>query len=351
MSGTATVADPRPTSACARSAALLPFALPLLLGTAMVGVAEATGDRSVLFPEGVALAWGAWAMGRQDWRRLGARLAITPALCAACGVAATILLPSRLTAELTALTAAAAVIAVLRAPVGPALSAAVLPTVAGIRSWWYLLSVCVVAAVVLAGTLARDRLMPPSPTGPDPPSGSGAVRLLITWTVSAAWLSVAVGLALPLAASAPPLLASAFEWVNNGKPGGARAGSRLGVVLTIAWAAGAIVAWHVRLPAASAAIALVTAAVMMRATRITHPPAVAVALVPLVLGPPAAWGGVLAGACSIAAAVTVLYASGAAGLWLTDGPRWPLPPFRRERMSQGAGGLRHPIETTDRSQP
>ena len=344
-------ADSRPLSARGRLGVLLPSAFPLMLGTAMAGVAEATGDRSVLFPESAALAWGAWAMRRQDWRHLGPRLAITPALCAVCGVAATSLLPFRLTAELTALTAAVAVIAALRAQVGPALSAAVLPTVAGIRSWWYVLSVCVVAAVVLGGTLARDRLVPSAPEGRSPPSGSGAGRLLITWTVSAAWLSVASGLALPPAASAPPLLASTFEWVNSGKRGDARTGSRLGVVLTVAWAAGAVVAWHVRLPAASAAIALVIAAVVMRASRVMHPPAVAVALVPLVLGPPAAWGGLLAGACSVAVAVTVLYASGAAGLRLTARLRWPRPPSRRERMSQGATGLRQPIEATNRSQP
>jgi uncharacterized membrane protein YoaK (UPF0700 family) len=317
----------------------------------MVGVAEASGDRSVLFPEGAALAWGAWAMGRQDWRRLGPRLAITPALCAVCGVAATILLPSRLTAELTALTAAIAIIAALRAQVGPALSAAVLPAVAGIRNWWYVLSVCVIAAAVLGGALAREHLMRPASKGPDPPSGSGAGRLLITWTVTAAWLSVAAGLALPLAASAPPLLASAFEWVNSGKRGDARAGSRHGVVLMVAWTAGAVAAWHVRPPAASAAIALVIAAIVMGASRVMHPPAVAVALVPLVLGPPATWGGLVAGACSVAAAVTVLYASGSAGLRLAAGQRWPRPPSGREHMSQGATGLRQPIKATNRSQP
>jgi hypothetical protein len=320
----------------------------------MVGVAEVAGDRSLLFPEGAALAWGAWAMGRQDWRRLGPRLAITPALCAVCGVAATILLPTRLTAELIALTAAVAIIAALRAQVGPALSAAVLPAVAGIGSWWYVLSVCVVAAVVLGGTLARERFARPAPEEPDPPSdprsGGGAGRLLVTWAVSAAWLSVAVGLALPLAASAPPLLASAFEWVSGGKRGNARAGARLGVVLTVAWAAGAVVAWYVRPAAAGAAIALVIAAIVMGASRVMHPPAVAVALVPLVLGPPAAWGGLLAGACSVAAAVTVLYASGSAGLRLAAGLRWPRP-CGRARMSQGATGLRQPIEATNRSQP
>lgn len=349
MSVKAVTAGPRSRSARGRVTALLPFALPVALGTAIAGVAEGTGDRSVLFPEGAALAWGAWAMRRPDWHRLGPRLAITPALGAACGVAVTIVLSSRLAAELVALTAAVVLIAALRAPIGPALSAAVLPAVAGIRSWWYVLSVCVVAAVIAAGALAGDRLAPLPSVGPDPPPARPAGRLSVTWTVSAAWLSIAASLGLPLAASAPPLLASAYEWVSRGKPADPRAAARLGAVLTAAWTAGAVVAWHVHLRAPAAAIALVIAALMMRAGRVAHPPAIAVALVPLVLGPPASWGGLVAGGCSVAVAVAVLYVSGAAGVRLAAGVR--RPPSRLVRMSQGATGLRHPVQPTYRRDP
>jgi hypothetical protein len=315
----------------------------------MAGVAEFSG-RAVLFPEGVALAWGAWTMRRPDWHALGPRLGLAPVVCAACGLAAAILLPSRLPAELAALTAAAVVIAALRAPVGPALSAAVLPAVAGIRSGWYLLSVCIVAAAVLAGSRALDQLTPLRPDGTDPASARPPGAALVTWIACAAWLSIAAGLALPLAAAAPPLLASTSEWVS-GRPKGARAGARLSALLTVAWAAGAAAARQVRLLPAAAAIAMLIAVAAMSAAHVAHPPAVAVTLVPLVLGPPATWGALLAGACSVATAVTVLYLSGAAGLRLAAGWHVHRPHLPRMHMSQGATSLRHSSKAVNRSQP
>jgi hypothetical protein len=315
----------------------------------MAGVAEFSG-RAVLFPEGVALAWGAWTMHRPDWHALGPRLGLAPVLCAACGLAAAVLLPSRLPAELAALTAAAVVIAVLRAPVGPALSAAVLPAVAGVRSGWYLLSVCIVAAAVLAGSRALDQLTPVRPGGTDPASARAPGAALVTWIACAAWLSTAACLALPLAAAAPPLLASTSEWVS-GQPKGARAGARLGMLLTVVWAAGAATARQVRLLPAAAAMAMLIAAAAMSAARVAHPPAVAIALVPMVFGPPATWGALLAGACSVAAAVTVLYLSGAAGSRLAAGWHVRQPHLPRLRMSLGATSLRQSTKAANRSQP
>jgi hypothetical protein len=146
------------------------------------------------------------------------RLLVTPVLCAACGLAAEIVVAPRLLAELVALTAAIAIIAVTRAPVGPALAAAVLPAVA--------------------------------------------------------------------------------------------------------------------------------------ASGVTHPPVVAVSVVPLVLGPPGSWTDLLTGASSVAFAAAILYTSGSAALNVAVDRRFHLLRTPRGGTSQGATGLRHLITSRDtRSQP
>jgi hypothetical protein len=368
-------------------------ALPVLLvGVVMAAVAQ-VGTRDVLFPEGTALAWGAWVIGRLDWRLLRLRLVVTPVLCGACGLLTSTLLPTRLAAELTALTAALVVIVALRAPVGPAVSAAVLPALAGIRGFWYVLSVCVIAATVLGLAMERGRSTPPPPKeavwSEEPATLRGLAFLaepavlddrparsddcaprerlssprwaevspwqpalttsaLITWAVAAAWLAIASAAGLPLAASAPPLLVALFEWVSGDRRKSVRAGIRLGAVLTVSWAVGGVIAWHVGSLTLAAALSLVSAVLLVVASRVELPPAIAVTLVPLVLGPPHSWTGLLAGVCSVAAAIAFLYLAGAAALRVAR--LWPA--LRPVPMSQGVTDLRPAAaSSTTRSQP
>jgi hypothetical protein len=292
----------------------------------MTGVAQLTGLRSLLFPEGVALAWGAWAMGRGDWCRLGPRLVLAPVLCAACGLAAAILLPFRLAAELAALSAAFVVLAALRAWVGPALSAAVLPAVAGIHSWAYVLSVATITAVIGGGILIRDRRPVPSQSPAPRPSAPAAraaspARMLMTWAIAAAWLAIAAGLALPLAASAPPLLVAAFEWINGQGRRDAREGIRVTAALTVTWTIGAVIAWHVPSITAAGTASLLAAAAVIGVARVTFAPLLAIALVPLVLGAPATPAGVLEGTCAVTLAVAVLFLSGSLAR-MSPGATW-----------------------------
>src|SRR5882724_4959190 len=95
-------------------------------GAVMVGIAAVTGDHALLFPQGIAMAWGVWA----------------------------------------ALTTAIAVMAVSRTAIGPALAAGVLPAVAGVHSWTYPLAVLVTTVVVLAGRPMGNRRPQPEPAPP-----------------------------------------------------------------------------------------------------------------------------------------------------------------------------------------
>ncbi|HEY4019732.1 MAG TPA: hypothetical protein VGM75_13640 [Pseudonocardiaceae bacterium] len=130
------------------------YGLPAVLAAAMLAIAGLSGAHAVLFPEGIALAFGVWVMRRPQWCESRSRLALAPVLCGAGGLAAADLARNRLTAELLALAVAGVVLFLLPARIGPALSAAVLPAVFQVHSWVYPVSVLAIALVVAVGSPA-----------------------------------------------------------------------------------------------------------------------------------------------------------------------------------------------------
>ncbi|HEY2695657.1 MAG TPA: hypothetical protein VGJ45_09330 [Pseudonocardiaceae bacterium] len=285
------------------------YALPVIVAAATLASAELSGQRAVLFPEGIALVFGAWVMRRADWSESRLRLVLALVLCATCGLAAANLAPNRLLAELCALAAAGVVLFLLPARVGPALSAAVLPTVFQIHSWLYPLSVLVIAMVVAAGLRAgepdRDQL-----------AGSGVVRWPGRWfgaclLICAGWLVVVALVRLPAVAAAPPLLVSALE-LMLGKPVAAREIIVRAVFVALAWVIGALAAWRLHPEVLAGCVAVALASALLWFGRTAHAPVLAMALVPEVAGPPATWTALGLGALAIVVAIAVLYLLGTA---------------------------------------
>jgi hypothetical protein len=269
----------------------------------MLGCVQLTGQRELLFPEGVALAFGVWVLRRPDWCESAIRLVLAPVLCALGGTVATILIPQRVLAELAALTFAGVILFALPSRIGPALSAAVLPAVFGVHSWSYPLAVLAIAAVVLAGLLVGRG---------DRRAGRNAVpvrwvpgRFFIFWLTGAVWLVVVAAAGLPAAAAAPPLLVSCLEHLVGNVPALAVA-VRRGVLLTLAWTIGAIAAWQLAGPAASGTVAVAVVMALVIVCRVPHAPVLAMALVPQVAGPPTSWPAVGEGALGVALAIIVL---------------------------------------------
>jgi hypothetical protein len=280
------------------------WVLPLGLAAAMLGCVQLTGQRALLFPEGVALAFGVWVLRRPEWCESTIRLVLAPVLCALGGTLAAILIPQRILAELAALTFACVILFALPARIGPALSAAVLPTVFGVHSWNYPLAVLAIAVVVLAGLLVGRR--------GDRSAGRNAVavrwapgRFFVYWLTGAGWLIVVAATGLPAAAAAPPLLVSCLEHLVVDVPA-LTVAVRRGVLLTLAWTIGAIAAWQLAGPAVSGTVAVAVVLALVIVGRAPHAPVLAMALVPQVAGPPTSWPAVGEGALGVALAIIAL---------------------------------------------
>lgn len=100
-------------------------------------VANATGAFYVLFPELGALSHDVFTRPRGTWANTPILLAITPVLTGAIGIVITRSLPYGFFSVLLNTISALVVVLGLRSPVAPAISAGLLPLVLGVTSWWY----------------------------------------------------------------------------------------------------------------------------------------------------------------------------------------------------------------------
>jgi hypothetical protein len=103
----------------------------------IAAVANATGAFYVLFPELGALSHDVFTRPRGTWANAPILLAITPVITGAIGIATTRALPYGFLSVLVNVIGAIVVIFALRSPVAPAISAGLLPLVLGVTSWWY----------------------------------------------------------------------------------------------------------------------------------------------------------------------------------------------------------------------
>ncbi len=100
-------------------------------------VANATGAFYVLFPELGALSHDVFARPRGTWANAPLLLAITPVITGAVGIAVTNTLPYGFFSVMLNTIAAIMVVLGLGSPIAPAISAGLLPLVLGVTSWWY----------------------------------------------------------------------------------------------------------------------------------------------------------------------------------------------------------------------
>ena len=103
----------------------------------IAAVANATGAFYVMFPELGALSHDVFTRPRGTWANTPVLLAITPVITGAIGIAITRTLPYGFLSVLLNVIGAIVVILGLRSPIAPAISAGLLPLVLGVTSWWY----------------------------------------------------------------------------------------------------------------------------------------------------------------------------------------------------------------------
>ncbi len=286
------------------------WVLPLAVVVPMLALASLLGTNEIIFPEGAALVMGIWSLGLPGWSASRWRVALLPPVFAAAGV---LLLRADLSSTATllvAVTVAMIALQLLDTRLAPSMSAAVLPIVFDVREYSYPLAVLVISLVVAAGMrfFPRERererqprrragargtfvspgaTYPPRARGPHGVAGSGRYA---TGAVAGAWLVIVmwilVGgelLALPAAVIAPPLFVSCLEWLGRG-PLEAQVGLRRWALLVGAALCGSVATALVPVAWVAGALAIVGTLVVMLLLAAPHPPALAIALIPQILG-------------------------------------------------------------------
>jgi len=264
-------------------------------------IALATGAFYVLFPELGALSHDVMTRPRGTWAGAPLLLAITPALTGVVGIVFTRSLPYGYLSVLLTVAGAIAIILALRSPVAPAISAGLLPLVLGVKSWWYppaialgtvllaTLSVpwkkCIAASTVVTPAESdevRDDLL--DDLLEMPPRGYGWLVVLMAFVAVAVFFVKLTGLRFLLF---PPLVVIGFEmlghtaicpWAN--KP------IRLPLACFLT-ALGGFVSWRLLgVTPLAAACSMAWGIAVLRVCDLHVPPALAVALLPLVMDRP-----------------------------------------------------------------
>jgi HPP family len=284
------------------------WALPLIVVVPMLGLARVLGTHAIIFPEGAALGMGIWVLGLPGWVASRWHVVALPPLCAAAGVVLAGTDLSRTAAEIAAVTFGLVVLQVFDSRLAPALSAGVLPIVFGIDEWSYplaVLAVCVTIAMLwrlIHHPVARrlDDIVPERYPWP---------VALVAWIVIVAWI-LAAGRALELSAVvlAPPLFVSALEWLGRGELAPGDGLRRVGL-LTGAAVSGSVAAQLISVGWIAGPLAICATVALMWLLATPHPPALAIALIPQIVGTPGVWSyttSIAAGAGALYVGVFVL---------------------------------------------
>jgi hypothetical protein len=259
------------------------WALPLIIVAPMLVLARVLGTSDIIFPEGAALAMGIWVLGLPGWTASRWRVLVLPPLCAAGGVVLVGADLPRVIAAIVGVTSVLLLLAACDSRLAPALSAAVLPIVFGIDDWRYPAAVLVICAVIstcwgLVHHPAATRLDDVLPKRYPWAVAAAAWLVIVAWIICAGWL-----LELSTVVLAPPLFVSALEWLGRGElavadglrrwallVGAGFAGSGGAQLISVGWIAGIF--------------AVCVTLGLMRLLATPHPPALAIALIPQILG-------------------------------------------------------------------
>jgi hypothetical protein len=261
-------------------------------------IASVTGAFYIMFPELGALSHDVYTRPRGTWARAPVLLAITPVLTGFAGTIFTRTLPYGYVSVLLTVGAAVLIIEVLRSPVAPAISAGLLPLVVGIKSWWYAPGIMLGTFFLAALSIFWKRYASRVEATPKELIHD-AVRDVIetptppryTW-LAALMAFVAFGVLLVNLTGLrfilfPPLVVIGFEMLGHPEicPWANRPmGLPLACFLT---AAGGFVFWHLfGVGPLAAACAMAWGIMILRTFDLHVPPALAVALLPLVMDRP-----------------------------------------------------------------
>jgi hypothetical protein len=274
--------------------ALLAAAIIAVIYVAIVAaVAGATGAFYIMFPELGALAYDVFGRPRGHWARAPGHLAATPIITGAIGILITRGLPYGFISVLLNVGGALAVLLGLGSPIAPAISAGLLPLVLGVKSWGYppgimfgtaLLALLSLAWRGLMGGHENDRL---TTSAPSIPRGFFWAVAYFAFLIAAVAMVKLTGLRFILF---PPLAVIGFEMFGHvescawaGQP------FRLPIVCCLTASGGLLFHHLLGVTWMTAALSMALGIAVLRLMRVHVPPALAVALLPMVMNAPTIW--------------------------------------------------------------
>jgi hypothetical protein len=258
-------------------------------------VAGRTGLFYIMFPELGALAYDVFSRPAGNWCNEPAHLATTPALTGVIGIAITRSLPYGPLAVTLDVGCSLAVIMMLGSPIAPAISAGLLPLALGVTSWLYPPAILFGTALLAALTFPWRRLFV---VGLD----AGRARrerwwerhwLAANWPQFAATILLAIVAALAVIATGqrmilfPPLVVIAFETFRHrfDQPWAGRL-NRVPLACLLTAAGGLLCVRTLGVSPPAAALSVMWSIAVLRTLRLHVPPALAVGLLPMVMGAP-----------------------------------------------------------------
>lgn len=260
----------------------------------IAATAIATGLLSLLFPEMGALAYDVFTRPAGAWSRSPVYLTLTPSLTAVFGLLIAQHFSYGYLSVLLSVGAAIVTLKVMHSPIGPAISAALLPVVFHQQSWWYPAGVFLGAASLAILTVLwkkihgvesralsiKDEIFPFRKA--EKRNGDGYFELIAMgiFLVLAVFLVNLTGLHLLLY---PPLAVIAFGMFSREDTIFGTYRSLLVPLVCCLTAAGGLCAvklWGVSILAAAASMAW--SFMVLSFSRLHLPPAVAVSLIPLI---------------------------------------------------------------------
>lgn len=258
----------------------------------IAATASATGIYFIMFPELGALSYDVFERPRGRWSTSPIHLATSPVLTAVAGIVVTRNLPYGFVSVLITVGAALAIITALRSPVAPAISAGLLPLVLGVKSWLYPPGILFGTAILAGCSIAWRRYhgVPPAPSqalieGEHGASFQRMAALLVFVALAVAVVNI-TGLRFVLF---PPLVVIGYEMlVHESTCAWAPTPFRLPVACLLA-STGGYMFWHyLGVNPLTAACSMAWGIAVLRVTRVHVPPALAVALLPMVMDAPTA---------------------------------------------------------------
>lgn len=262
-------------------------------------IAGATGAFYVMFPELGALSHDVYTRPRGAWASAPLLLAITPVLTAVVGTIFTRNFPYGYLSVLLTVASAIVIVLALRSPIAPAISAGLLPLVLGVKSWWYPPGIVLgtVLLAVLSG-LWKAFCLPRTPSEPArredavddlmelAPGPHVWLPVLLLFVVAAVFVVNLTGLRFVLF---PPLMVIGFEMFGHTAICPWAKKPLLLPVACFLTAAGGFLSWKfLGAGPAAAACSMAWGIAVLRAFDLHVPPALAVALLPLVMASPTA---------------------------------------------------------------